>query len=49
MKTILSAGITTHCQGRSVKGINFLTALYLSNDLSIPVTYQIIAKKRIIY
>ena len=36
-----------HCQGRSVKGINFLTALYLSNDLSIPVTYQIIAKNEL--
>jgi hypothetical protein len=33
-----------HCQGRSIKGINFMTALYFSNNISIPVTYQIIAK-----
>jgi len=33
-----------HCQGRSIKGINFMTALYHSNGLSIPVSFQLIAK-----
>jgi hypothetical protein len=33
-----------HCQGRSIKGINFMTALYHSKGLSIPVSFQIIAK-----
>jgi hypothetical protein len=33
-----------HCQGRSIKGINFLTALYYSKELSIPISFQIIAK-----
>ena len=33
-----------HCQGRSIKGINFLTALYHSKDMSVPVSFQIIAK-----
>jgi hypothetical protein len=33
-----------HCQGRSIKGINFMTALYFSQGVSIPVSYQLIAK-----
>ena len=33
-----------HCQGRSIKGINFMTALYHSKGLSIPVSFQLIAK-----
>ena len=33
-----------HCQGRSIKGINFLTALYYNKEMSIPVSFQIIAK-----
>ena len=33
-----------HCQGRNIKGINFMTALYHSKGLSIPVSFQIIAK-----
>ncbi len=36
-----------HCQGRSIKGINFITALYHSKGLSIPVSFQIIAKSEI--
>ena len=38
-----------HCQGRSIKGINFMTALYHSKGLSIPVSFQIIAKSEIGY
>lgn len=33
-----------HCQGRSIKGINFLTALYYNKEMSIPVSFQIISK-----
>lgn len=33
-----------HCQGRSIKGINFMTALYHNKGLSIPISFQIIAK-----
>ena len=33
-----------HCQGRSVKGINLLNALYYSSDVSIPVAFEIISK-----
>ncbi len=33
-----------HCKSRNVKGINFMTALYHSQEISIPLTYQIIAK-----
>jgi hypothetical protein len=36
-----------HCKGRSIKGINFLTALYYNQGMSIPVSYQIIAKTEI--
>jgi len=37
-----------HCQNRNVKGINFMTALYNSNNQSIPVTYQIVAKTNLV-
>jgi len=37
-----------HCKNRNVKGINFLTSLYHSNGLSIPVTYQIVAKTELV-
>jgi hypothetical protein len=33
-----------HCQGRSVKGINLLNALYYSGDVSIPVAFEIVHK-----
>jgi hypothetical protein len=33
-----------HCQGRSVKGINFMTTLYYVHDIALPVGFQLIAK-----
>lgn len=33
-----------HCKGISVKGINFVTALYYIQDVALPVSFQIIAK-----
>ncbi len=33
-----------HCQGRSVRGINFMTALYHVQNTSLPVGFQIVAK-----
>ena len=33
-----------HCQGRSVKGINLLNALYHVDDVSIPVAFEVIRK-----
>ena len=33
-----------HTQGRNVKGINFLTALYHSQDVSLPVAFHLVAK-----
>ena len=33
-----------HCAGRSVKGINLLNALYYSQDVSIPVAFEIVKK-----
>lgn len=33
-----------HTQGRSVKGVNFLTALYYSQDISMPVSVEWIKK-----
>ena len=33
-----------HCNGRTVKGINLLNALYYSSDVSIPVAFEIIRK-----
>ena len=33
-----------HCEGRSVRGINLLNALYYSGDVSIPVAFEIIRK-----
>lgn len=33
-----------HCQGRSIKGINQLTALYHSDSSSLPVAYELIQK-----
>jgi hypothetical protein len=33
-----------HCQGRNIKGINFITALYHNKGMSIPVSFQIISK-----
>lgn len=33
-----------HCSGRSIKGINQLTALYYSKQVSVPVAYALITK-----
>jgi uncharacterized pyridoxamine 5'-phosphate oxidase family protein len=33
-----------HCSGRNVKGINLLNALYHSNDISIPVAFELVKK-----
>ncbi len=33
-----------HCQGRSVKGINLLNALYHTGDVSIPVAFEVVKK-----
>jgi len=33
-----------HCEGRTVKGINLLNALYYSGDVSIPVAFEVIRK-----
>jgi hypothetical protein len=33
-----------HSKNRSVKGINFMTGLYYNNNVSLPVTFQLISK-----
>jgi hypothetical protein len=33
-----------HSKGRSIKGINFITALYHANEVSLPVDYHLIEK-----
>ena len=33
-----------HAQGRMVKGINFITALYTVGEVSLPVTYRLVTK-----
>ena len=33
-----------HAQGRQVKGINFLSVLYHANEVSLPVSFQVVAK-----
>jgi hypothetical protein len=33
-----------HCKNRNVKGINFVSALYHSQDVSLPVGFEIVAK-----
>ena len=33
-----------HCSGRTVRGINLLNALYHSDDISIPVAFEVIKK-----
>jgi hypothetical protein len=33
-----------HSQGRTIKGINLLSALYLSRDVSLPVAFELIQK-----
>ncbi len=33
-----------HCQGRSVKGINLLNALYHTGNVSIPVAFEVVKK-----
>jgi hypothetical protein len=34
-----------HTQGRNVKGINFLTALYHSQGVSLPIAFHLVAKR----
>ena len=33
-----------HCEGRAVRGINVLNALYYSDDVSIPIAFEVIRK-----
>jgi hypothetical protein len=33
-----------HAKGRTVKGVNFITALYAVDDISLPVSYRLVAK-----
>lgn len=33
-----------HSKGRSIKGINFITALYHANEVSLPIDYHLIQK-----
>lgn len=33
-----------HAKGRTVKGINFITSLYVVDDISLPVTFRLVAK-----
>ena len=33
-----------HCKNRSIKGINFVSALYYSENVSLPVGFEIVAK-----
>jgi len=33
-----------HCEGRTVKGINLLNALYYSQDVAIPVAFELVKK-----
>ena len=35
-----------HTEGRSVKGVNFMTALYSSNDISLPVGVEFVRKTK---
>lgn len=37
-----------HAKNRNVKGINFITALYYSNDFSIPIAYELVKKELMI-
>ncbi len=37
-----------HCQGRTVKGINLLSALYLSQGTSLPVAFELIQKTMLV-
>ena len=42
----LICGHYDHTQGRSVKGVDFLTALYCSQDVSVPVSVEWIRKDK---
>ena len=44
MKMSKSVAPYDHSKDRQVKGINFLTSLYSSQDIAIPVGYQLITK-----
>jgi len=37
-----------HCSGKSVKGVQFLTALFNTQDMNVPVMVELIKKERII-
>jgi len=33
-----------HCKGRNIKGVNILNALYYSNEVAVPVAFEIVSK-----
>lgn len=33
-----------HAKGKTVKGLNFITSLYVAGDISLPVSYRLVAK-----
>ena len=35
-----------HCQGRCIKGVNFVSAVYHSNDMSLPVSVEFVKKTK---
>lgn len=35
-----------HCQGRCIKGVNFVSAIYHSNDMSLPVVVEFVKKTK---
>jgi hypothetical protein len=37
-----------HCKGRTLKGINFISALYQAKNIAIPVSYEIVRKTQIV-
>ena len=37
-----------HKKGRHVKGINFLTALYCTKDVSFPVGFELVTKTKVV-
>ena len=37
-----------HCQGKAVKGVNIVSALYQSNGVSVPVAFALVHKRKIV-
>ena len=48
MKTNSSPGTTTIHKAATVKGINLLSALYLSRDVSLPIAFELVQKTMLI-